>query len=73
MTTPHGPWTDLREACNRWWKFLETKSIDGRLPVATERKNGAVRLLYVLPNDGREPIPVTAGLPEYVSLEGMKK
>lgn len=66
-----GPWTDYKDACRYWHIFIRVRSIDGRKPVATERRGKLVRLLYALPVDGRESTVFVNGLPEYISLEGM--
>lgn len=64
----HGPWTSQIDAYAMWQRFITTPSIDGKRPVAVERRNGELRLLYVRPTD-REPAPIAClGIPEYVAL-----
>lgn len=60
-----GPWTDYREACANWPTFITIPAIDGTLPVALERRNGSVRILYERPASEREPLPVAYGIVEY--------
>lgn len=58
-----GPWGDYRELVSLAEKGLAPSSIDGRRPVAIERKGqDAARLLYEHP-EGRERVPDVAFLP----------
>jgi hypothetical protein len=61
-----GPWTDRKEAYAAWGRWISIPRIDGKRPVAIERRSDSLRLLYEVPH-GREPLPVSFGLPEYAA------
>jgi hypothetical protein len=68
MHAKHGPWSDYGLVM-RLWYHDRVKSIDGRKPVAVERKQNLARLLFEKPADEREPFRVFFGMPEYVAID----